>query len=363
MGPGDLRGPLGEVMQEFIVALQKLIPKEMHILERRYQILRGIQLFAPIGRRGLSEKLSISEKIVRNEVEFLKGEAFISKSSVGVVLTDSGSKLIKELEPYMKQIEGLNTMEARIKEILDCPEVIIVSGDADHNEDTKAKIGKSAAEAMLKVIEPGSIIALTGGSTMYHMVNELKPSDMSQKNLMFVPARGSLRHKIIHQSNSLVARMGETLRAKYTLLNIPDNLSERALTSVMEEPEIKDAIQLLLDANILVFGIATSENMIQSRNLQADIRDMLNEKGAVAEALGNYFNLAGDIVYTTRSVGISIREMKNLRHPIAVAGGTSKGDAIFAVRKFLNKAVLVLDEGAAKQIMMRHNELGNIDKK
>ncbi|MDA3847193.1 MAG: hypothetical protein PF505_11725 [Vallitaleaceae bacterium] len=343
-------------MLEFIQALQRLIPKEMTILERRYQILRGVQLFSPIGRRGLSEKLGISEKIIRNEVAFLTNETLINKSIMGVELTETGHKLIEELKFFMKQIDGLNSMETRIKEILGCPEVIIVSGDLDVNEDTKSKIGKSASEVLLKYMTNNMVVALAGGRTVSYMVNELRDIDLSDKELMIVPARGSLGHEMIHQANSLVARLAGKLKATYTLLNIPDNLSEKALTSVREEPEIHDAIDLLINANILVFGIGTCDTMIERRNLEGNIRMLLEDKKAVAEALGNYFNIEGDIVYTSRSIGISIDEMQHLEHPIAIAGGTSKGEAIYGVRKFLTKASLVIDEGAAKKIMLCHLE-------
>jgi len=344
------------MMLEFIQALQKLIPKEMTILERRYQILKGVQLFSPIGRRGLSEKLGISEKIIRNEVEFLTNETLIHKSVMGVELTETGHELIEELKFFMKQIDGLNSMETSIKDILGCPEVIIVTGDLDINEDTKSKIGKSASEVLVNRISDKTVIALTGGRTIYYMVNELREVDFSKKELMIVPARGSLGHKMIHQANTLVARLAEKLSCTYTLLNIPDNLSEKALLSVREEPEIHDAIDVLINANILVFGIGTCDTMIKRRNLEGDVIALLEDKHAVAEVLGNYFNINGDLVYTSRSIGISIDEMQHLEHPIAVAGGTSKGEAIYAVRKFLTKASLIIDEGAAKSIMACHLE-------
>lgn len=342
-------------MQDFIQALQKLIPKEMSILQRRYDILRGVQLYSPIGRRGLSEKLGISEKIIRNEVEFLTNESLIIKSVMGVELTEGGHQLIQELKMFMKQIEGLNSMETHIKDILGCPEVIIVSGDVDLQEDAKQKIGKSASEVLISRVKQDSVVALTGGSTIYQLVNELRPVDLSDQNIKIVPARGSLGHQVIHQANNLVARLADKIQGTYTLLNIPDNLSEKALSSVREEPEIHDAIDLIINANVLIFGIGTKDTMMQRRNLSEDIKSLLEEKHAVAEALGNYFNIEGDIVYTSRSIGISIDEMVHLEFPLAVAGGGSKGAAIYAVRNFLKRATVVMDEGAAKEIIRCHN--------
>ena len=64
-------------MEKTVKVLQKIIPKELDILRRRFDILNGIQLYQPIGRRSLSMKLVISEKIIRTDTEYLKLEGYI----------------------------------------------------------------------------------------------------------------------------------------------------------------------------------------------------------------------------------------------------------------------------------------------
>ncbi len=77
---------------------------------------------------------------------------------------------------------------------------------------------------------------------------------------------------------------------------------------------------------------------------------MLEEKKAVAEAFGYYFNLEGQIVYKTSSIGVDIKDLDRIGTIMAVAGGKSKADAITAVMAQHRHTILVTDEGAAKAI-------------
>ena len=53
--------------------LKRITPEMIILLEKRYNILRAVKYHQPIGRRLLSERLKIGERIVRSEVDILKG--------------------------------------------------------------------------------------------------------------------------------------------------------------------------------------------------------------------------------------------------------------------------------------------------
>jgi central glycolytic genes regulator len=332
-------------------ALQRLAPREMAILKRRYSIVESISLFQPIGRRSLSQKLGVTEKIIRNDIEFLKSEGFILVKSTGMEPTDSGILLLEELKTFIKHLEGLTTIEQKVKRILGCQRLFITSGNADTGSEALINIGKVAAKVLVDELEEDSTIALTGGETVNNVINAIKMTDLSHKNILAVPARGSLGYKVNYQANTLVSMLAEKLNCRYRLLNIPDNLSEKALDSVRQEPDIQKTMEAILKSNILVFGIGTATEMANRRRLEPDEKVYLQHKNAVAEVLGYYFDAEGHIVYTSRSIGIKLEEMTKLEFPLAVAGGASKAKAILAVKDLFEKGCLVIDEGAAAQII------------
>ncbi|MBC7958381.1 MAG: sugar-binding transcriptional regulator [Vallitaleaceae bacterium] len=347
-------------MKEIANALQKLIPKELDTLKRRYSILNNIQLFQPIGRRSLAQKLNFSEKSIRSDVAYFKSEGLIQVTSIGVGIEPSGLEMLDGLKDFMRHVEGLNTIEEKVRRILDCENLLIVSGDADEDEAAKIHLANVAAKMLLEHLKPNTIVALTGGSTVHRVINQLKPKQLAYPEVLAVPARGSLGNHIEYHANTLVSALAKKINCKYLLLNIPDNLSQRALESVREEPDIQQSIAFILKANIIVYGIGNVDVMVSRRSLDESIIAFLKEKEAVAEVMGYYFNKFGEIVYTSRSIGINIDEMKDLNYPIAVAGGSSKAQAILAVRKFVANGCLIIDEGAAKKIIEIH-EVSNSD--
>ncbi len=338
-------------MENYISALHKIIPKELQVLKRRYRILNAVALFQPIGRRTLSDKIGVSEKMVRTETDFLRKEGFIRSSGTGMALEAKGSHLLDDLRGFMNIMDGLVTVEEQIKQILECKEVYIVPGNADVDEETILSIGHKAADVLLEKVSNNDIIALTGGSTVHNVIEAIDYVDLSEKHLTIVPARGSLGRKMAYQANTLVALLAAKTNCRYHLLNIPDNLSQKALESVKEEPEIQETLDKLLKANILVYGIGNAYKMARRRNLGIEVVDDLKVKGATAEALGYYFNDAGKVIYASRSIGITMDQMTELKYPIAVAGGYSKSDAILSVKEILGQGCVIMDEGAAKGIL------------
>ncbi|GMQ62654.1 sugar-binding transcriptional regulator [Vallitalea maricola] len=339
-------------MENTLLTLKKIIPKEIDILQRRYEILKGIHIYQPIGRRSLSQKLSISEKIIRNETEYLKSQGFILVSSVGMSTTDSGDTILDDLKEIMHHVKGLNYMEEEVKRLIGCKEVVVVPGNSSEYEEIKENIGKAAVDVLLKHIKDNTIIALTGGSTVYNVVKSLnnKPNT-TYENVLVVPARGSLRNNVEYQANTIVSKLAKKLNGDYELLNIPDNLSKKALDSVRKEPEIEQTISNILKANIILFGIGNAYEMAGRRNLPEPVMDFLHRRQAVAEALGYYFNKNGEIVYTSRSIGIKLEHMTKTPYPIAVAGGAKKAEAIMAVKNIIKNGSLIIDEDAANRII------------
>jgi len=345
-------------MESYIEALKKLVPKELQILRRRYRILKGIQRFQPIGRRALSDKINVSEKMIRTETEFLKKKGFLEASGAGMVLEAIGSQLLEDLKVFIELMDGLESIEERVKEILGCKEVYIVPGNADVDEETNLALGQKAAQVLLNKIESGDIIALTGGSTVHNVIEALSYQDIRNKYVTVVPARGSLGRKVAYQANTLVAMLAAKINCPYHLLNIPDNLSPKALESVRVEPEIQEALKKLVKANILVYGIGDAFKMARRRTLSWDIVQTLRDRKATAEVLGYYFNRQGEVIHATRSVGITMDQMTELKHPIAVAGGSSKCDAILSVKQILGSGCVIMDEGAAKGILEQYTKNG-----
>lgn len=336
-------------MNSFFKIQQKIIPEATALLERRYNILRTIFNHQPIGRRTLSQKLELGERIVRGDLDFFKSMGFIDVSIPGVTLTEKGIEMLNNLRQLISQIKGLDEMEMILKSELGYKKIIVVPGDSDKDPNVKKELGNVAALYLSSVIRHKDIIALTGGSTIKEMVNSFPKMDF--RDNLIVPARGSLGRIIDIQSNNVVAALAEKVGANYKLLNVPDNLSNESLEVLLKEKEIKEVVDLIRKSQILVLGIGRADKMAKRRGLSEDEISALLEDGAVGEAFGTYFGKKGKSIRRINSVGICLEDFKDVQHIIAVTGGSSKAEAIEAVRLHNKNAVLITDEGAARKIV------------
>lgn len=338
-------------MQDLLKLQQRIVPELLDLLEKRYTILKTINDIQPIGRRVLSNYIGIGERIVRTEVNFLKQQNLIDINPLGMTITPEGKEVIEKLKDIMQSINGLSELELKLKQHFGLKHIIIVPGDLDENNTVLSEIGRKSASYISNAIKDNSIIALTGGSTIKEVIDNIQKLN-DYKNILVVPARGGIGRNVETLANTLAAKMAKKLNASYKLLHFPDNLSDAALDSIINEKDIKEVVDNIRNSDMIVFGIGRAYEMALRRGLsKSEIEKILN-LGAVAEAFGYYFNSEGKIVYSTSTIRVRYEDIQKIDTLIAVAGGKNKAEAICAVCKNnSNNIVLITDEGAARSII------------
>ncbi|MBE6053067.1 MAG: sugar-binding transcriptional regulator [Clostridium sartagoforme] len=345
-------------MQEILSLQKKIVPELVEVLDKRYSILRTIYYNQPIGRRVLANQLDLGERIVRTEINFLKSQNLIEINTPGMTVTEEGEEIVDKLKDFIHEIKGLSDIEQNIKSFLGLKEVIIVPGDVKKNKTILKEIGKATANYLKSIIEDNNIIALTGGNTIKEFV-EAVPKINNLSNILVVPARGGMGRKVEIQANTLAALLAQKLNGSYKLLHIPENLSLNLLDTLLKEKEIKEVIDNIHKADILIYGIGEALVMADKRDVSKEEYDKLKNLGAVGEAFGCYFNKDSHVVSENTSIGININEARKINTHIAVAAGENKVDAIIATMMNNHNAVLVTDEAAGRSIVeyiKKHNK-------
>ncbi len=337
-------------MNNLLEIQKKIIPQVVEIMERRYSILRQISLSEPIGRRGLSNILDISERIVRSETEFLKEQELIDVAVSGMTITQEGIKLLESLKDTMNDIMGLSTLQEKVKDKLGIKKVLLVPGSFEENPSLLKDVARCGADYFLSVLKDGDVVSITGGSTMLEFANNIK-TDRKYNKVTIVPARGSMGKEVEIQSNNVVATTSKKLHSKYKLLNIPDELGEETMKKIIQEPEIKNTLEYINKTDILVFGIGKAEEMAKKRRIPEGKVEEIVSKGGVGEAFGHYFNEYGEIVCRLNTVGIDLNTFKNTKENIAIFAGTRKADALIAMTNINKNIVLITDEESAHTII------------
>jgi central glycolytic genes regulator len=336
-------------LEEILKLQQKIVPELIDLLEKRYSILRTIYYNQPIGRRVLANYLCLGERIVRTEINFLKDVNLIEINTPGMSVTPEGEKIIDKLKGFIHELKGLSDIEQFIKEKLNLKAIIAVPGDIEDDKTVIKELGRAAANYIRGIIKDKGIIALTGGTTIKEVIDNV-PKISNLQGVLVVPARGGMGRNVELQSNTLAASLANKIGGSYKLLHVPDNLSDRALDTMLNEKDIKDIIENIRSSDILIYGIGRAAEMAKRRGISQDEMSHLEALGAIGEAFGCYFNKNGEVVYSTSSLGISPEDIRKIGFPVAVAGGKSKAEAILSAEGNNVNGILITDEGAAREL-------------
>lgn len=348
--PEVLRGKEIIPMDNCFTVMERFAPEAVEIIENRYKILRQIMHYQPIGRRQLCKELGFSERLVRSEIDILKTRGMITSTPSGINIDVAGEDMLQELEKIVPYLFNIHQLGEQLKHKFALQEVIIVPGDSYTDYLAKKDLGRAAAGYLKKILYPGCILAVAGGSTLAEMAAAINDG-VHLQSITVVPARGGLGEEMEQQAGSIAATIAKTFRASYRLLHIPDNLDEGTAEILKKDSHIEHIVQMIKSADILVHGIGPAMEMANRRGLTEEAIRYLREKQAVGEAFRYYFDEQGNIVYEVPGIGMELGDLANIKTVVAVAGGRHKARAIEAVLANGQQHVLVTDEGAAREIL------------
>ena len=336
-------------MEKWVECYRKLAPEAIQLSQERYGILRELRDDGTLGRRALAQNLGISERIARQHVEFLKNSNLVNGGSGGAFLTDDGKEALQVLNLYIRQMSGMTALENQLKEKLGLSEVVVVPGDSDQDRMVLHELGRAGADLLSQHLEPHSILAVSGGSTLAQVA---KGVHRTLPEVVVVPARGGLGEEVEPQANTIASVFAKGLEGNYRMLHVPDGLDSNAIEVLRKSSaDVGEILDLIQKSDVLVHGIGGAVEMAQRRKVQPEALKKIKAGKAVGEALGYYFTATGKPVHETGGVGIKITELERIRFVLAVSGGGEKGAAILAVLRSGGQDGLVTDEGAAKEML------------
>ncbi|WAA09903.1 sugar-binding transcriptional regulator [Fervidibacillus albus] len=338
-------------MQSIIDVQKRIIPDLIQVMQKRFQILRSINFMQPVGRRNLSQSLHITERVLRGEIQFLKEQQLVSVSNAGMSLTEDGKIILEKLESMMRDISGVSDLERALGKFMQTKDCIVVPGNTDESSWVKYELGRACLNHMKDHLKDQNTIAVTGGTTIA-AVAEALTTDFSNKELLFVPARGGIGTDVKNQANTICEVMAEKTNSNHMVLYVPDQVSENIYEFFKNEPYVFEVLSEIRSANIVIHGIGEALTMAKRRKTSEEDMKKIVEGKAVAEAFGYYFNENGEVVHKVQTIGLQLEDLDKIDTIYAVAGGESKAKAIKAYMKIAPKnTILVTDEAVSKLIL------------
>jgi len=334
----------------FVQLMQTLAPDLLQELALRALVLERIAAMAPVGRRQLAARLGLTEREIRSAAATLKDGGFISFDASGMTLTARGEDVLPQVTEFTRALHGLSELEAQLASALNVERVCVITGDVDADESVKGEIGRAAAQRVRSLLHNGSTLAVTGGSTIAATARAMPTANPLR--VMVVPARGGFgRQDVATQANTLAAEIAGRLGGHHRLIHLPDHMDEAAKQEMLKLPDVREVMELIQRADVILHGIGCAEENIRETKLSASQARKLLADGAVGEAFGSYFDREGNCLLESSSIGVDLARLSSQSKMIAVAAGKQKAEAIIAVLRHDRHALLVTDEAAAREML------------
>lgn len=337
------------MQDELIRLMQTLAPDLAAEMAQRALVLERIASMAPVGRRQLAARLHMTEREIRACADKLREQGFISLDPAGMTLTDKAREVLPSVHDFTRALNDLSGLEERLAQCLRVDRVCIVSGNADDDETIVDEVGRKAAHRVRGMLHSGSTLAVTGGSTMAAVARAMhSPSPL---HVMVVPARGGWGKAVHTQANTLAAEIAGRLGGHHRLIHLPDYMDDAAKQEMLRLPDVREVMELIQRADVILHGVGCAEDVLRDSKLApGQVRRLLAE-GAVGESFGAYYDREGKCLLESSSVGVDLARLSPGCRMIAVAAGRHKAEAIISVLRHDRHALLVTDEGAARQML------------
>lgn len=332
-----------------LTILSRIAPDLMDELELRALVLERVCALEPIGRRALAARLNLTEREVRSAAEALKEAGCLTQSASGMELTPLGRGLVDSAQAVSRGRRTLSTLETTLAHKLGAKHVHVVRGDADRDASVLHEAARAAARQIRLLVQGAHVLAVSGGRSIAMTAQEIPVA--APMDITVVPAQGGMSDGVRTQANTQAELFAERLGGRHRLLYLPDGLGGIAAQDLMRLPQVREALELLRHADVLLYGIGNAMELAKRRGVSPLECDELRRAGAVGEALGFYFDAEGRVVGSVKSLVLNPEEIGRRSVAVAVAAGRSKAEAIMAVCAHHPHRLLVTDEGAAQRMM------------
>lgn len=328
--------------------LKRIAASQVEEIYQRAMLMDRIHAIGPVGRRTLAASMQLSEREVRAAAEALKAEGLIVLNTSGMLLSEEGLNLLPEVRALCRSISGLFDLESQLKERLGIHQLAVVPGDADVDRMVLVDLGRATAQFLHQVLKDNMIIAVSGGSTMSEVAKAMTPVS---GNVMVVPARGGFGRMAQMQADAVASDLAQHIGGDYRLMHLPEGMDSDTLSKAAKLPGVRATLALMRNADIILYGVGRADDMAQRRGFSLSLRRQLMKEGAVGEALGDFFNIAGKVIHQSPSLSSELGTGKPGAVSIMSAAGTRKAEAVLAAVRWHPPWALVVDEGLGYAIL------------
>lgn len=288
--------------------------------------------------------------------EQIASQIHLSRPSVSRLLNTCVKEGIVQI--YIDDVSSFGEeLALQIKSKYSLSQVIVVPSGYNI-EAAKEKVGQAAARYIQSILEPGMLIGISWGTTVFNVINNIRANANAKCNV--IELIGGRENKTQDTDANLMAlKLAGIFNGNCYLLQAPFMVQSKVLHDLlMEEPPIKNHFELIKKTDIALVGLGSTrpELSAQFRSGHISISDTekLMEEGVVGDICGSYIDINGGICNSAlneRMIAVSLDGLRKIPVVIGVAAGDKKAEVIIGALRGRYVDTLIIDESAAAKVL------------
>jgi DNA-binding transcriptional regulator LsrR (DeoR family) len=243
-------------------------------------------------------------------------------------------------------------------------QAVVVDSVSSNEEQLARDLGSAAAFLLEGFVRGHQTIGISSWSAaLLEMIRNFHPSTDGEGTRIVQILGGMGNADAQMHATYLAERLASFVGGSAVLLPAPGiTQSAKAKDVLLKEQYVQSAVRLWDSLDTVIVGIGAlepSRMLVSSGNyFTQDERAGLMKQGAVGDICLHYFNAAGQPISTSlssRVIGMSLTQLKGVKHRIGVAGGKRKVDAILGALNGSWINILVTDRATARALLDKSN--------
>ncbi|ABV92268.1 transcriptional regulator [Dinoroseobacter shibae DFL 12 = DSM 16493] len=192
-----------------------------------------------------------------------------------------------------------------------------------------ARVTRTAADWLPRLLEPGDRLGVSWGATIYQMAQQVPNAPVP--DLRVIQLLGSRPAALGFAAEACTAMLAQRLGGECINLHVPLVLSNKALRDALcDEPVVREQLEALASCNKTVLACGTCDadaHVVRSGIVTSDSISDYRAKGAVGVICGRLIDVKGQPVVAEvedRMIGVTLDQMRGKDMALLVAAGPGR---------------------------------------
>lgn len=278
-----------------------------------------------------------------------------SRSNISRMLSDAkrmGFVQIRIVAPITRH----DSLSHQLKKAIGIREVQVIG--TDRSETTLTSVGRAAAMALTKALQPNMTIAISWGRGVEAAIVEVQNGTVP--GLRVTQLMGGLSSITSSVSAEELGRtLAQNLHAQFVPLLSPAVVSNsKTRNTLLNESSIDQVLEIARESNIALVGIGSrgspsSEDVLKQFNLSKSLHETVS-KNYAGDISARFYDSQGRAVSAevdNRVVGLTLEEISEIPLVIGVAAGIEKALGVLGAARAGLIDTLITDVACATEVL------------